>query len=47
MTEHGIKLVDDIPVKEANRRIPQGMYEEVRLDIGVIRKSSMILRGLP
>lgn len=42
----GVKLVDNIPVKEANRRILSGMYEEVRqhikeiLDIGVIRKSS-------
>ena len=45
LVEHEIKLTDDVPVKEPYRRIPPGMYEEVRqhlkemLEAGAIRKS--------
>ena len=46
LVEHEIKLHDNIPFREPYRRIPPGMYEEVRqhlkemLEIGAIRKSS-------
>lgn len=45
LVKHEIKLTDNIPVKEPYRRIPPGMYEEVRqhlkemLEAGAIRKS--------
>ena len=44
--EHAIKLHDETPFRETYRRIPPGMYEEVRqhlkemLEIGAIRKSN-------
>lgn len=43
--KHGIKLTDDIPLKECHQRIPPGMYNQVRghlqqmLDSGIIRHS--------
>ena len=46
LVEHEIKLHDNIPFREPYRRIPPGMYEEVRqhlkemLEIGAIRKSN-------
>lgn len=46
LVKHTIQLNDDTPFKDRHRRIPQGMYEEVRqhiqemLDMGVIRESS-------
>lgn len=45
LVKHEIKLTDNISVKEPYRRIPPGMYEEVRqhlkemLEAGAIRKS--------
>ena len=46
LVEHEIKLHDNIPFREPYRRIPPGMFEEVRqnlkemLEIGAIRKSN-------
>lgn len=46
LVEHEIKLSDPTPFKEAHRRIPPGMYEEVRehlkdmLDTGAVRESN-------
>ena len=45
IVKHAIKLSDETPVKQRHRRIPPGMYEELRqhlqdlLGIGVIRES--------
>ena len=45
LLKHKIKLTDDTPFKEPYRRIPPGMYEEVRqhvkemLDVGAIQPS--------
>ena len=45
LVKHSIKLNDDTPFKEPYRRIPPGLYEEVRvhlkemLDAGAIRES--------
>ena len=46
LVKHHIKLTDPIPFKEAYRRIPPQMYEEVKahiqemLDLGAIRPSN-------
>ena len=46
LVKHHIKLTDPIPFKEAYRRIPPQMYDEVKahmqemLDLGAIRQSS-------
>ena len=46
LVKHHIKLTDPIPFKEAYRRIPQQMYDEVKahiqemLDLGAIRPSN-------
>ena len=45
LVKHHIKLTDPIPFKEAYRRIPSQMYDEVKahiqdmLDLGAIRPS--------
>jgi len=45
IVQHGIELSDSTPFKDASRRIPPGMIEEVRkhlkdmLDVGAIRES--------
>ena len=46
LVKHHIKLTDPIPLKEAYRRIPPQMYDEVKahiqemLDLGAIRPSN-------
>ena len=46
LVEHEIKLTDDVPFREAFRRIPPGLFEEVRehirelLEAGCIRESN-------
>ena len=46
LVKHHIKLTDPLPLKEAYRRIPSQMYDEVKahiqemLDLGAIRPSN-------
>ena len=46
LVKHHIKLIDPLPFKEAYRRIPSQMYDEVKahiqemLDLGAIRPSN-------